>query len=149
MASTETTSWLEELALLNPCPDALTWARGYPDLASAWQACERGDWMLWYLERTALDTRATREALTCIAIECVLGIEGRAPIAGWDEWAARYLRGEDHTREAAREAREVAREVAAVWAAVARAAVATVAAEARASHARIVRKYLPLPPERS
>src|SRR3990167_3039881 len=133
MASTETTSWLEELALLNPCPDALTWARGYPDLASAWQACERGDWMLWYLERTALDTRATREALTCIAIECVLGIEVRAPIAGWDEWAARYLRGEDHTREAAREAREGAREVAAVWAAVARAAVATVAAEARAA----------------
>ena len=30
--------------------EARTWARAYPNLQTAWTACQRSDWMLWLLE---------------------------------------------------------------------------------------------------
>ncbi len=35
------------------CHPAIKWARTQPDAETAWQACARGDWMLWWLGRIA------------------------------------------------------------------------------------------------
>ena len=32
-----------------PCRDAIAWVRTQPNRQAAWDACERGDWMLWLL----------------------------------------------------------------------------------------------------
>ncbi len=64
-------SWVEELNLLNACTDAVTWVKGYPDLASAWQACERGDWMLWLAGRYSGNPGSERRrTLVLAACEC-------------------------------------------------------------------------------
>lgn len=33
-----------------PCETAVAWAETQPDFASAWVACERGDWLAWLLD---------------------------------------------------------------------------------------------------
>ena len=40
--------WTDELVRLGACGGAVEWAKQFPDLQSAWDACERGAWMLWY-----------------------------------------------------------------------------------------------------
>lgn len=30
------------------CYDAIAWAKQFPDLETAWAACQRGDWMFWW-----------------------------------------------------------------------------------------------------
>ena len=32
---------------LQACPEAVEWVRQFKTLQAAWDACERGDWMLW------------------------------------------------------------------------------------------------------
>ncbi|HMM99853.1 MAG TPA: hypothetical protein PKC99_12645 [Anaerolineales bacterium] len=32
-----------------PCDDAVTWLENQPDIETAWETCERGDWMIWAL----------------------------------------------------------------------------------------------------
>lgn len=39
----------EKLLSLNACSDAREWAEQQPDAQTAWNTCERGDWMLWLL----------------------------------------------------------------------------------------------------
>ena len=41
-----------QLAALGACKDATDWATKYSTLAKAWDACERGDWMLWLVSKT-------------------------------------------------------------------------------------------------
>ena len=40
------------LSRLGACPEARAWAKDYPDLQSAWTACQRSNWMLWLLAST-------------------------------------------------------------------------------------------------
>ena len=45
---------LKVLDKLRACEDALEWLAGLPEgttLQAAWEACERGDWLLWILVR--------------------------------------------------------------------------------------------------
>ncbi len=35
--------WTDSLKRLEPCPEAVTWANGYPTLQSAWDVCEHGE----------------------------------------------------------------------------------------------------------
>lgn len=42
-------TWIERLEALNPCSEALNYARAKRSLAEAWRDCERADWMLWLL----------------------------------------------------------------------------------------------------
>ena len=43
-----TTSHVHPFLIANDaCREARDWASVYPDLATAWTMCERGDWMLW------------------------------------------------------------------------------------------------------
>ena len=52
--------WSCALVRLKACNEAVEWARTKPDYATAWRACERGDWMLWLLERTGADAERLR-----------------------------------------------------------------------------------------
>ena len=49
MAKTE---WLAVEPMASACREAREWAAHFETLQAAWDACERGDWMLWYLWRT-------------------------------------------------------------------------------------------------
>ena len=42
----------KSLVALDACREAVEWANIHPDLAAAWAACERGDWMLWLIGKT-------------------------------------------------------------------------------------------------
>ena len=34
---------------LQPCAEAAEWLETQPDIATAWDCCQRGDWMMWLL----------------------------------------------------------------------------------------------------
>ena len=34
---------------LHPCAEAAEWLETQPDIATAWNCCQRGDWMTWLL----------------------------------------------------------------------------------------------------
>ena len=119
------------LSRLDACPDAREWAKAYPDLQSAWTACQRSNWMLWLLRRTVVDPNDPRYRL--IAYDCAEAILHFVPV-GEDrlrraiEVARRFARGEA-TRE------ELDAVGAAAWDA------------ARAAQSDIVRRYFPECPE--
>jgi hypothetical protein len=50
--------WIKELYKLDsrpPCAEAVEWAENYDTLQEAWDACPRGDWMVWLLDRILVD----------------------------------------------------------------------------------------------
>ena len=60
--------WSYSIVELNACSEAVDWCRTQPDLATAWAACERADWMLWLAGRLsgpAGDPRRITLALAC------------------------------------------------------------------------------------
>ena len=91
-----TTTWQTALALLNPCADAVAWYAQYPTLQIAWDACERGDWMLWYLRRCGVDRgRLVLAACACarLSLAYVRAGEDRPRLA--IETAERWARREE------------------------------------------------------
>ena len=42
-------SHTKKLTALGACSEAVRWAETQPDAQTAWDACERPDWMLWLL----------------------------------------------------------------------------------------------------
>ena len=113
------------LSRMDVCAEARTWAKGQPDLQTAWTNCHRPDWMLWLSLRTTLDQDDPRlRLMACDFAEAVLHL---VP-AGEDrprkaiECARRFAAGEA-TRE------EMAAASAAAWAA-ARAAAGAAARDA-------------------
>ena len=40
-------NWTKALTKLKACEEAVEWAETQPDFSTAWQNCERADWMLW------------------------------------------------------------------------------------------------------
>lgn len=54
------------LGSLGACTEAREWATGYSTLAEAWTACERADWLLWYVGKRGVDRRLlVRAACAC------------------------------------------------------------------------------------
>ena len=47
----------EKLEKLNACEEAVEWASQQKSFPSAWEACERGDWMLWLAYKLRIDDR--------------------------------------------------------------------------------------------
>jgi len=52
MENTQTSTHIADLEKLNACSEAVAYARGFSTLQDAWNACERGDWMLWLVGHT-------------------------------------------------------------------------------------------------
>ena len=58
------------LSELRACSDAREWAEG-KDLKTAWDTCERGDWLLWLAGRMADKPGwATHKAIVSVACDC-------------------------------------------------------------------------------
>ena len=53
------------LTRLGACEDARTWTKTQPNIPAAWKACERADWMLWFLAKTA-----NRKLVVSLACKC-------------------------------------------------------------------------------
>ena len=46
-----------KLEKLNACSDARAWVLTQKDYKTAWQNCERGDWMLWLVKKLKIDDK--------------------------------------------------------------------------------------------
>jgi len=120
-----------------PCDDAVAWMRTQPSAADAWATCERGDWMLWALDRLTEDRK--RLVLCCcdVAEPALIHVPaGETRPAEALRVARSWARGEGATIKEVR---------AAAWAAAWAAARAAGAASLKAS-ADIVRRHYPEPP---
>jgi len=117
------------------CTVAVDWCKTQPDLATAWQVCERGDWMLWLAGKysgPAGDDR--RRPLVLAACECARLTLDHVPVDDERprlaiETAERWARGEGGvTLEDVNMAADAAAAYYAAAAAVAAAAYAAAAA---------------------
>jgi len=64
-------SWRDLLVRFGACSDARTWAsslRTSVDAKAAWDACPRGDWLLWIARRIGVQTNVTAWALADWAV---------------------------------------------------------------------------------
>lgn len=169
-------TYIDRIADLGVYPEALAWLRteAHPDLATAWAACPRADWLIWLAGRCAEPGSAEHRAVVLAAADCAAAVEDLAPDASAAdavETARRLVRGEataEECREATRAARAGAAAADAAYVAdaaraaayaadaayAARAAaeaayVADAAADAagrRVDFAAIVRRNIPNPP---
>lgn len=128
------------LRKLNACEDAVTFASNYDTLQAAWDACPRGDWLLWFAGKMAGPPEGEGR-LVLAACECARQalpiFEKRYPDDKRPrvciETAEKWARGEA-TIEEVRKARNAA-------------AAADADADAmRKCCADIVRKHYPMPP---
>jgi hypothetical protein len=46
-----------EILKFNPCIKSIEFRNQYPDFQSAWNACPRGDWMLWIASKLNIDEK--------------------------------------------------------------------------------------------
>lgn len=46
-----------EISKYSPCREALVWRKQFATAEEAWQACTRGDWMLWIASKVGVDTK--------------------------------------------------------------------------------------------
>ena len=61
----------KRLEAMGACCDARDWAANYKTPQAAWDACERGDWLLWYCGRVAGPPDSDgRKKLVLVAAEC-------------------------------------------------------------------------------
>jgi len=87
--------WQDNLTRLRACDEAVGWAQNYKTFPAAWEACKRGDWMLWLAARSGVDRKAlVLAACACArpALKYVPKGEKRPRIA--IETAERWARGE-------------------------------------------------------
>ncbi len=124
--------WHDRLDALCACADAREWAAQYESAQSAWDACERPDWMLWLLVRLP-ETRVLGVRFATDVAERVVHLAGdarteaAAAIAAARAWCDRPC---EDTRSAAAAAAAAALERAAAAAAYAAYAAAYAAAAA-------------------
>ncbi len=123
------------------CAEAIMWAKGYPDIESAWAACERGDWMLWLAGRYLVPADSEgRRRLVLAACGCA-------------RLALRHVpAGEERPLRAIEVAEKWARKEAAVTLDDVRPAAYAADAAARLNVLRecadIIRKYYSVPPDK-
>ena len=60
---------IKHLKKLGACQEAVTFADNYPTMQKAWNACERGDWLLW-LKGAKCRTLKERRKLAFVSAQC-------------------------------------------------------------------------------
>jgi hypothetical protein len=124
------------LRSLRACDSAIAWASTQPNAATAWAACERGDWLLWLAARVHLDRkRLVQAACACArqALQYIPDGEDRPRLA--IETAEAWARGEATIEELRKAADAASAAAAAAAYAYASAANASAAVAANASAA--------------
>ena len=128
------------LKKLKACPPAIEWASTQPDYKTAWQNCERGDWMLWLTQVLNVDDRKLTFAKYLCSKQVQHLMEDQRSIDAM-EASLRYVNGEigrdelNKYAEAATSAAVAAYRAAASAASAVYAAVAAVAANYAATAA--------------
>ena len=89
---------LQRLMALNPCNEAVEWAKGYPTLDAAWAACERPDWLLWWIGATVAQEPDSlgRRWLVLLAAEFAGAVPQVGARAEAVDLAARWGAGDPH-----------------------------------------------------
>ena len=66
----------KKLKELGACKNAVEWADKFTTAQEAWDACERGDWMLWLLGKLSGSPRSkSRKKLVLASVKCArLGV---------------------------------------------------------------------------
>ncbi len=159
---TETLNSLHTDALvkLNACGSGVQWAAKFPDAQAAWDACERGDWMLWLLGKMSGPPGSdSRKAVVLAACECARLALPQYEIRYPDdkrpriaiETAESHAAGGATLAEVKKDAAYAAAAYAAYAAAAAYAAYAAYAARSKrlSECADIVRKHFPQAPKLS
>ena len=127
----------EKLTEINACGPAIKWV-GDMDFATAWQTCERGDWMLWLMQKAKLCDMRT---LTLAKARCAETVKRLMK----DPRSLAALQAAFDFAEGRITEEELEAAAAAAWAA----AEAEAAAVARKKHltlcANLVREVLPNP----
>ena len=122
-------TFVAHLTRMHACDDVIAWVRNQQaDAEAAWAACQRGDWLLWLVDRAGVDHHAlVSAACDCAADVTVLAVDS----------ARRRTRGEAGPEEVAVDRAAHAAYVYAARAAYAAAAYADDAAHdgAYAAHA--------------
>ena len=63
--------WQAELSAKHACVEAVQFAEGYESFKAAWDACPRGDWLLWWISKTiAAKQGPERRRLVRVACQC-------------------------------------------------------------------------------
>lgn len=168
--------FIDQLKSVDACSDAIKWAQDHPSARKAWNACPRGDWLLWILGRTINCEPWTdgRKPLLACALDCAETVKHLRPktqagkIADSVNVLREWIAGKA-TVEAAKEARRqiytagfrnlafaaasdaAATSFAAFVAAAAHANAFAAASDARTASlkqaADIVRRHYPRPPK--
>lgn len=136
---------------MEPCRESRAWLAAQTDALTAWQTCERGDWMIWWLRRTKRLNKpdAVRIAVACA--ERVLNLyESRHPGDDRPRKAIEAARAwnahpSEETRQAAYAAAAAAYAAAAAAYAAAAAAAAADAYAERKAQADIIRAIITNP----
>ena len=135
-----TPRWIRKLRLLRACDEAIDWAKAYDTPQAMWNACERGDWMLWLAGKTTEDQqKLVLAACECARLSLKYAPKGEKRPRVAIETAEKWARGEDGVTLT--DVRSAADAAAAYAAAYAAAAAAAYAADKRC--AAIARKYYP------
>ena len=73
--------YIDRIAALGACAEAIEWLRAscHPDLATAWAACPRAEWMLWLAARCATPGSAEHRAVVAAAADCAGAVLDLAP----------------------------------------------------------------------
>jgi len=59
-------NWVEKLEQSQPCHDGLAFAQNYKTAQSAWDHCERADWMLWAWSRNVKQDSESHKRLVVV-----------------------------------------------------------------------------------
>ena len=125
---------IKKLQNIGACSQAVEWCKNHKSMQSAWDNCERGDWMAWLLGRTVKKNSKAHKKLVLVACKIARDVlylipskEKRPLIA--IETAEKWCRGEATTEEV-RAAADAAADAAAAAAAAATAYAADAAAYA-------------------
>ena len=63
-------TWQTQLTAHDACRETVDWAQSFETFQAAWDACERGDWMLWWIGRTVLGAPMSAERRPLVRIAC-------------------------------------------------------------------------------
>ena len=78
------------LKSLDACRGSIEWAETQPDMSTAWNNCERGDWLIWLVSRVCTNKQAiTLTACACarIALQYAQGPNILEAIETAEAWA--------------------------------------------------------------
>ena len=80
--------WSERLARLGACEEALDWCKSQPSPEAAWDACPRGDWLIWIAARVVPNRRlVVGVACQCVRDAVEFGYQMRLALGVVGAWA--------------------------------------------------------------